>query len=632
MLSSLRSASKGWVSKILLLLLVLSFAVWGIADQLGGNFAGDAVVEAGETKVSTTDFRLAYNRQLDALSQQLGQRVTNEQARLFGIDRQVISQLIGGAVLDEQAREMQLGLSEDRLAGIIAEQQPQFVGMSRQQISAQLARAGIRDIDYINSLKQAATRQQVMEAVNDGMKVPDIFLDAVAQFSGQTRDVSFVEIDESTLAEIAQPDEATLAAFFEENLADYRAPEYRAIQIVRLTPDVILDEDAITDADVRAEYEDNRARYATAEKRTVQQLVFSSEDDAKSARERILAGGSFEAEVEAAGRTMSDVTLGSFEKANAPDAALGDAAFALSSTSDISPVVEGAFGSRLIRVSEIVPEQVQPFEEASIEIRKALAMLEAQDILLDIHDGYEDARAAGNTMEEAAKAQKLDVLTIGAIDRQGLDQSGNPVDLGDEANDIIRGVFSADVNVENPPIGAGRDGFIWYEVTNIIEDRDRTLDEVEPRVRADWIEAQKNEQLDAAAERVSEALRSGRSAADLAAENSYRADNKFGLSRQDNDSDFGQAGVLEVFSVGPKGVGIANGATGNRRLVFRVETVSNPLADGESLPEQQARSIEIGVRNDLLDQMINRLQLEFPVRINQAAIEYATTAYNSSQR
>lgn len=631
MLTSLRSASKGWVSKILLLLLVLSFAVWGIADQLGGNFSGEAVVEAGETKVSTIDYRLAYDRQLGVLSQQFGQRVTNEQAQLFGIDRQVISQLVGGAVLDEQARVMQLGLSEDRLASIIAEQQPQFVGMSRQQITSQLARAGIRDIDYINSLKQAATRQQVMEAVNDGMGVPSTFLDAVAQFSGQTRDISFVEIDESTLDEIATPDEATLAAFFEENLADYRAPEYRAIQVVRLTPDVILDEDAINDADIRAEYDDNRARYATAEVRTVQQLVFSSEDDANVARERILAGGTFEAEVEAAGRTITDVTLGSFEKANAPDPALGDAAFALTSTSDISPVVEGAFGSLLIRVSEIVPEQVQPFAQASVEIRRALALLEAQDILLDIHDGYEDSRAAGNTMEEAARSQKLDVLTIAGIDRQGLDQDGNPIDLGEEANDIIRGVFSTDANVENPPIGAGRDGFIWYEVTEVIADRDRTLDEVEALVRTDWITAQKNEKLDAEAARISEAMRGGASATDLATENSYRAENKFGLSRQDNDADFGQAGVLEVFSVGPKGVSVANGATGNRRLVFRVETVANPLADGESLPEQQARNIESGLRNDLLDQMINRLQLEFPVRINQAAIDYATNAHNASQ-
>lgn len=628
MLDSLRNASKGWVSKILLLLLVLSFAVWGISDQLSGNFAGGAVIEAGETQVSSTEYRIVYNRQLEALSQQFGQRITNEQAQAFGIDRLVLSQLIGGAVLDEQARDMQLGLSEDRLAGEIAEQYPQFVGLSRQQISSQLARAGIRDIDFINSIEQAATRRQVMEAVNDGMAVPSTFLDALAQFTGQTRDVTFVEIDVSTLDEIAPPDDATLDAFFQESLSNYRAPEYRAVQIVRLTPSEIVDEDAINESDVRAEYDNNRERYATAEVRTVQQLVFSSEDEANQARERILAGGSFEAEVEAAGKTLADVSLGSFSKVSAPDAALGDAAFALASTEDVSPVVEGAFGSRLIRVTEIAPEQVQPYEEASIEIRRELALLEAQDILLDIHDGYEDARAGGNTMEEAARAQKLEVQTVAAVDRQGLDTEGNTVDLGAEANAIIRGIFSTDANIENPPIAAEGDGFIWFEVTNIIADRDRTIDEVKDDVIADWIAAEQDKQLDNRAQTIAESLRSGTSSNDLATENNYRADSKFGLSRQDNDPDFGQSGVLEVFSVGPKGVGVADGATGNRRLVFRVETVSNPLGSGDNVSAQQASAIETGLRNDLLDQMINRLQSVFPVRINQTAIQNATLQGN----
>ena len=628
MLDSLRNASKGWVSKILLLLLVLSFAVWGIADQLGGGLAGGAVIEAGETKVSSVEYRLVYDRQLDAISQQLGQRVTNEQAQLFGIDRQVISQLVGGAVLDEQARTMQLGLSQDRLAGEIAEQYPQFVGMSRQQISSQLARAGIRDIDFINSLERAATRRQVMEAVNDGLSVPTTFLNALAQFTDQTRDVAFVEIDVSVLDEIAAPDEAALDAYFQENLTNYRAPEYRSVQILRLTPDVIVDEAAINESDVRAEYDNNRERYSSTEVRTVQQLVFPSEDEANQARERILAGGTFEAEVETAGKTLADVSLGTFSKASAPDAALGEAAFALASTSDVSPVVEGAFGARLIRVTEITPEQVQPYEEASAEIRRELALLEAQDILLDIHDGYEDARAAGNTMEEAARSQKLDVRTIDAINRQGLDKDGNRVDLGEEANDIIRGVFSTEAELENPPIGAGRDGFIWFEVAEVIADRDRTLDEVRDEVIADWIVDEQNSQLDERAQTIAEALRGGASTADLAAENGYRADSKFGLSRQDNDPEFGQSGVLEVFSVGPKGVGVATGATGNRRLVFKVETVSNPLGSGENVPAQQASAIESGLRNDLLDQMVNRLQLEFPVRINQAAIQNATLPGN----
>ena len=110
MLASLRSAAGTWVAKLLLLLLVLSFAVWGISGQVANGFGGNALVTAGSTKVAPIEYRLAYDRQLAVMSQQFGTRLTREQARALGIEDQVLAQLVAGAVLDEQASELGLGL------------------------------------------------------------------------------------------------------------------------------------------------------------------------------------------------------------------------------------------------------------------------------------------------------------------------------------------------------------------------------------------------------------------------------------------------------------------------------------------------------------------------------------------
>ncbi|KPB01400.1 peptidylprolyl isomerase [Ahrensia marina] len=626
MLSTLRDASKGWVAKILLLLLVLSFAVWGIADQLNGNIGGTTVIEAGDTKVTALEYRLAYDRQISILSQRLGQRISNEQARMFGIDGQVVGRLVGGAVLDEQARVMKLGLSEDRLASLIAEDEA-FQGLNGQfdrgQFRAVLRNVGMREQDYIISRQQAATRQQVAEAVSDGMAAPKTFLDALFQFQGQTRDVQYISIDEQSLGEIEMADEATLKTFFEENKADYRAPEYRTFKLVTLTAQTLANPEAIAMDDVRAEYENNPERYSSPEKRTIQQLVFDDKAAANVARERILAGETFEEAVEAAGRTMDDVTLGSFSKADAPSTEIGDAAFELASTTDISPVIDGLFGPILIRVSEIEEEDVQPFAAVSDEIRRELALVEAQDILLNVHDGYEDSRAGGDTIDEAAAKQKLDVRTVESVDSQGLDASGQPVDLGEEKPEIIEAVFEAEEGLENQPLNAGRDGFIWYEVTNIEESRDRSFDEVQDRVKADWLAAEKSKQLDAEAERLVAALNNGGDLSALAGEKSYPIDSKFGLARNADDADFGSSGVGEIFSVGPDGVAYTEAATGNRRLVFKVQSINTPLGSGETLSDQDAVAVNTAVSNDLLDQLVGRLQQEFPVSINQSAIQAA---------
>ena len=118
MLDILREGAKSWVAKLLLSILVLSFAAWGIADVFRTSFVGNAVVTAGKTVVTPIEYRLAYARQIQITQQQMGARLTAEQAKAFGIDGQVTQQIIAGAVLDEQARVMDLGLSKDRLAAL----------------------------------------------------------------------------------------------------------------------------------------------------------------------------------------------------------------------------------------------------------------------------------------------------------------------------------------------------------------------------------------------------------------------------------------------------------------------------------------------------------------------------------
>ena len=113
MLSTLRNAAGTWVAKALLSLLVVSFAVWGISSRMMGTIAGHhSVLTTGGTSVSVTEYRLAYDREINVMSQQFGQRLTREQAKQLGVENRVLSQLVSGAVLDEQARKLGLGLSE----------------------------------------------------------------------------------------------------------------------------------------------------------------------------------------------------------------------------------------------------------------------------------------------------------------------------------------------------------------------------------------------------------------------------------------------------------------------------------------------------------------------------------------
>ncbi len=626
MLETLRSAAGTWVAKLLLLLLVVSFAIWGISGQLVNGFNANTVISAGGTSVSATDYRLAYDRQVNVLSQRLGQRLTREQVTALGIDNQVLAQLVSGAVLDEQARNLGLGLSKDKIASLTAED-PAFQGpdgrFSRQQFDYVLRQIGMRPEDYLNNRAQVAIRQQIVEAVADGMKAPDTFLRAVALFNGEDRTAEYLSLPRSLVEPIEAPSDAVLSTWFEERKKQYAAPEYRKIAYVKLEPEDIADESAISDEQVRADYDKNKARYTTPETRTLEQLVFPNKADAEAALASLKSGTTFDKIVEAQGKTLADVQIGTLAKDRVPDKAVADAAFALP-LNGVSEIVEGTFGPVLVRVTAINSEVVKAYDQVAAEIRKDLALGEAHRVLLDVHDSYEDARAGGETLAEAAEKLKLGVVTIDAVDQQGRKPDETLVTDLPQSAELLRAAFDTEVGVENDALPIGANGYVFFELQGVTPARDRSLDEVKAKVVADWTTAEAEKRLSDKVAELEKRLKDGTAMDVIAGELTLEKQTKRGLKRQTDDADFGRDGVNAVFGVAENGSGAFPAPTGDARILFKVTEVFEPAASGpDAVGERGRRDFAMGFADDMLDQLVAQLQTQYEVRVDQAAIARA---------
>jgi len=627
MLDSLRNAAGTWVAKLLLLMLVVSFAIWGITGKMmEGHSGGNKVLTVGGTSVSINDYRLAYDRQMNMLSQQFGQRLSREQMKAFGLDNQVLAQLVAGALLDEQARKMGLGLSKDRLAALTAED-PAFQGpdgrFNRQQFDYVLRQLNMRPDDYFASRSQVAIRQQIVEALSDGLKAPDTFLRAVALYRGEDRTVDYLVLPKSLVEPISAPSNDVLSAWFEDHKKDYAAPEYRKFSYVKLEPSDIVEESSVSDEQVREEYEKNKARYTTPEERTIQQIVFKSPEAANAALDSIKGGATFDKIAAAEGKSDSDILLGTLSKDRIPDKAIADAAFSLG-LNEVSPVVQGQFGPVLLRVTDIKPEVVKPLDEVAGEIRKQLALVDATRRLMDVHDAFEDARVNGDSMADAAAKTHLKLVTIDAIDRSAQRPDGSAVDTLPQPRELMQAVFQAEVGVDNPPVTMGSSGYVFYEVEGITPARDRTLDEVHDKVVADWTKAEAEKRLAAKGEELSKRLKDGTTLETIATELSLEKQTKRGLKRGVDDGDFGRAGVTAAFGVGEHGVGVFPSPTGDAEVLFKVAEVFEPAgADANSVPEDMRKQFATGIGDDLLDELVARLQAEYPVQVNQSVINQA---------
>ena len=626
MLDSLRNVARTWVVKVLMGLLVISFAGWGVSSTVLGAIGGNAAIRAGHSEVSPVDYRLAYDRQLASLSQRFGQRLTREQADAIGINQQVQGQLIAGVVLDEQARTMSLGLSKDRLAQLAAED-PAFQGADGRFSSVQfdnvLRNAGMTPQNYLDNRAQVARRQQIVEAVADGIKAPDTLVKAVALFKGESRTVDYVSMPKNFITNVADPSDAELKTYFEANKEAYGAPQYRKVSYVKLEAGDIADPATVTPEEIKTEYDKNIARYSTPETRTIEQLTFANEDAARTAHEKLAAGTSFDDLVKAEGKTIDDVRLGTFPKTALPDQSIADAVYSLQ-PNGVSDVLMGAFGPVLIRVTEVTPEVVKQLPEVEKDIRETIALAQAANSIADVHDAYESARADGASMAEAAAKQNLKMLTIDATD-----QNGRAPDEKDVANlpfdeNQLAAIFQADVGFDNEPFSLGTNAYLWYDVDSITPARERPLDEVKTKVIENWKTAELEKQLNAKAEDVRKRVAGGTSLDAIAAELKFTKDTKRGITRESKDADLGQGGVDSVFD-GPEGlVGVTESASDGSKLIFKVVESIEPANVGpESLTTAERDAFGSRLADDLLDQLVGQLQTVYPVTVNQTVINQA---------
>lgn len=624
MLNILRDSVKGWTAKILLGLLVLSFAVWGIGDAFRTGTA-TTVLSAGETEVSLQDYALAYSRASQRLAQQIGRQPTAEEAQMFGIDQGVIGQLVAGAVLDEQGRNIGLGLSEEQLARLIAED-PSFHdasgNFSRNAFRNILANAGMSEQDYIRTKADEAVRTQIIDAIAEGVETPAAFATALGLYNGERRTVEYVTLSPSVIPPVTDPSDEVLTAYFEENKANYAAPEYRSFAYALLTPEALSDPSTVTEEEVAADYELHRDSYVTPEQRRVQQIVFPDRAAADAARTQIEAGTAFEAVAEQAGRSPADIDLGLVARSAIPDQALADAAFSLAED-ETSAVVDGRFGPALLRVTEIHPEGARTMEEVSQEIRNELALVAANDAAAAAYNAFEDARAGGADFEEAARGAGIAVVTVEAADRQGNDRDGTPVEDIPAEKELLTGVFETEPGLDNVPINFGSNSYVFYDLLAITPAGDRSLDEVRDRVVADWKADETQRLLGQRIESLRAELEAGGSLDAIAAEAGVAKQTAPAISRQSGVAELGQAAVAAAFGGGNGTVATAPGSTPGTQMLLQVTEVAPPADPASNVAANERQQMATMLQDDLLQSYVALLQNAYPVSVNAAGIENA---------
>jgi peptidyl-prolyl cis-trans isomerase D len=623
MLRGLRKASSNWLGKAVMAavvgFLVISFAIWGIGDIFRG-FGRSTVAKIGRTEITIEQFRNQYNDRLQQYSRRLGRPITPDQARALGLDRLVIGQIITEIVLDERARALGLALSDAEVAKQITND-PAFRGpngqFDRLRFEQTIRAAGYTEGRFVAEQRRQLLRRELAGTIGAGLSAPKALVEAANRYQNEQRSIEYVLLDRAQAGDISQPAPDVLAKYFEERKILFRAPEYRKLVIVSLIPGEQARWIEISDADLKRAYEERKARYTTPELRHILQIDFPNAEAASAAAERIAKGTSFADIAKELGKDEKDIDLGTVAKSAVIDRAVADAAFALKE-GEVSAPVQGRFGTVLVQVLKIEPEQVRSVEQVAGELKQELATARAKSEIFDVYNKVEDARAEGKPLAETAANLKLEARTV-EVDRSGRDPAGAPVNIPD-AQRLLASAFTTDIGVERDPLQV-QDGYVWFDVVGITPSRERPLEEVKDQVEARWREQEIASRLDAKATAILDKLKAGTTLVEVAAQDRLKVETLTGLKRGEASGPLSASAVAVVFRTAKDAAAQAEASEPGEQVVFRVTDIVVPSVDMAS--EDTKRTMEAlnrGLSEALLAEYIAKLESDIGVTINQSAL------------
>ena len=618
MLQKMRSFARSWISGIFLVGLAATFGLWGIADVFQGS-ADTSVATVGNVKIAAGEFQRDFTNVRDRAAQQSGGQLTPEMARVLG--QQILQNTIDKTALDQVVASKGLIASDEQVRANI-QQVGAFRGplgsFDRATFLEVLQRAGYSEDSYIAETRGDIMRNELVSTIINGIQPSPDYAAAIFLYLNERRAVQYVTLPESAAGTIPAPNDATLSAYINSHPAQFSTPEYRDVTYASIGPDDLMNQVQVSDTQLREQYELKKDTYQIPEKRDIEQISFPDQASAKAARAQIDTGKSFADIAAARGLKPSDINQGTATLADlGPDR--GPAAFAVQPNGVTQPVKFIA-GWVLIHVTKITPGVNKTFDDVKVSLRQDVQKQLATSKISDVVNAFEDARAGGDTLADAAKKVGMHVVHVAAVDQNGLTPDGTKAQIPAEP-EFLSQVFKAEPGDEGDPFGASDNLEFVLKVNGVTPPKLKPLDSIRAEVTAAWMAQERAKRLADKAKQLAAQATAAHSLSAIAATLSTTVQSSGPLSRESATEMFPKALIDDIFLT-PAATAVSGPtAKGDTYIVALVTGVAHPQIP-VGAPEYQQQ---------FLGKLNEDSQKDVVYSLAQAARKKATVTINQKQ-
>jgi peptidyl-prolyl cis-trans isomerase D len=434
MLQAIRERAQGWIAWVIVVLISIPFALWGIQSYLG--VGGEPVVaKVNGVEISERDLSRRAQQARIELRERLGagyDPALFEEGRLRA---EILNDMIRQTLLLDASNRIGMRVSDEEVRlQILSEPAFQRDGQFDRETYERLLRLqGLTPAQFEGQLRQELIGNQLSRAVVVSELVTRHELGDYRRLVGQTRELSYAVLSTADFRSDTPIGEDAIQAYYQANAQRFQTPEMVKLDYLVLDVGELAQNTEIDDEELRRIYDEDQTRFGQAEQRSVRHLLLTVPADAdetasraieaelRDIRERILAGESF-AELardrsQDPGSAGEGGSLGTIEQ-GLMDPVFDSVAFALP-VGEISDPVRTRFGYHLIEVTEIVPATTKAFDEVKDELREEVARQRSESLFYDL--GERLANVAYETPDSLEPAAEELGLTLQHSDWVGRD-------------------------------------------------------------------------------------------------------------------------------------------------------------------------------------------------------------------
>ncbi|PCK32636.1 peptidylprolyl isomerase [Pseudoalteromonas piscicida] len=632
MLEKIREGSQGPAAKIVLGLVILSFALAGIGGYLGQT-TEQPVAEVNGVKISQTKFSRAYSNERARLEQQFGEyfaQIAADPNYMAQIRQGVVDQLVQQELQSQLAKELGLRVSDEQVKKAIVEMPYFQIGgeFSNDRYLQVIRQMNFQPDSFREYLRDEMTRAQLISAVAGTDFVLKNELQHSIALQQQTRAIDYAVLSKELVKDEVSVSDEEVQNYYDLNQNQFQAPELVAVNYIELKAQDLAPAEPVTEEALKTYYEEQKNQYLEPERRRVSHILVDSSEDPEAAKQKadeILAelngGADFAVVAEEKSDDIVSAELGGdldWIERDMMDPAFEDAAFSLAAVGDVSEVVESEFGFHIIKLTDIQRQQAQSFDDVKEELRAELEKAAKIDAFYQKQTRVAElAFEMADSLQDAAEVAGVEVKSTELVSRNALPEPLN-------APNVTSTIFTPELledRVNSEVLEVAPEHIVVVRVADHKPAATKPLEEVSAQIKTQLSDEKASALIAEKAQSLFEQLQNGSTLAEIAKAQNVEVKSVAELKRRSYDVP--PAISTEAFKLPQPGVAETQSAlveldNGDSAFVV-LKSVTTPEVDGKVDP-QQKQSITSSYANKNYLELLAALEAKAEVKRPQLQV------------